>query len=135
MGASRKYYPNHLPGPSPRQRKTDPGILLSFVPEITDTYTFLQVRGTPGSGKTTLLKLLRNFILEEEEGAKVHVISHWFDVDHTPKSQYKDRLTSRVPGLLDQSYEMASKTFILFDNGQDTYWDAQLWEKNFKDHH
>ena len=134
MGASRKYYPNHLPGPSPRQRKTDPGILLSFVPEITDTYTFLQVRGTPGSGKTTLLKLLRNFILEEEEGAKVHVISYWFDVDHTPKSQYKDRLTSRVPGLLDQSYEMTSKTFILFDNGQDTYWDAQLWEHFFKDH-
>ena len=84
MGASRKYYPNHLPGP--RQRKTDPRIFLSFVPQITDIYTFLQVRGAPGSGKTTLLKLLRNFILEEEEGAKVHVISHWFDVDHTPNN-------------------------------------------------
>ena len=39
-----------------------------------------------------------------------------------------------MPGLFDQSYKIASKTFILFDNGQDTYWDAQLWEHFFKDH-
>jgi hypothetical protein len=73
-------------------------------------------------------------ILKEEEDAMVHVISYWFDVDQTPKSQYKHRLTSRVPGLLDQSHEIVSKTFILFDNGQDTYWDEQLWENFFKDH-
>jgi energy-coupling factor transporter ATP-binding protein EcfA2 len=132
MGTSNKYCPDHLPGP--RQRKTGPGILLLFVPQITDTYTFLQVRGTPGSGKTTLLKLLRNLILKEEEGAQVHVISNWFDIDTTPESQYNTRLNSRVPGLLDQSHEITSKTFILFDNGQDTYWDEQLWEIFLKDH-
>ena len=64
--------------------------------------------------------------------AVVRVIWSW-PKDEAPTT-YDARLSTRFPGLADQGEENIEKTYILFDNGQDTYWDMELWENFFKDH-
>ena len=67
--------------------------------------------------------------------AVVHVISSW--LNETPFTTLASRLSARLPGVATEVQgvdERMEKTYILFDNGQDTYWDTELWEFFFKDH-
>ena len=46
-------------------------------------------------------------------------------------------MSARLPGVANEVQEVdkrMEKTYILFDNAQDTYWDTALWESFFKDH-
>jgi len=50
---------------------------------------------------------------------------------------YSSRLSARLPGVTVQGEgedESMENTYLLFDNGQDTYWDTEPWENFFKDH-
>jgi len=111
--------------------KTGPGIISCSPSETIQTY-LLQIRGSPGSGKTIILKLLRKHILNVDPSAVVRVTWSWLK-DKAP-TNYDARLSAQLPGIADQEEEITEKTYILFDNGQDTYWDTELWENFFKDH-
>jgi hypothetical protein len=67
-----------------------------------------------------------------DPSAVVRVTWSWLK-DEAPTT-YDARLSNRLPGLFDQEEEIIEKTYILSDNGQDTYWDTELWESFFKDH-
>ena len=67
-----------------------------------------------------------------DPSAVVHVTWSWLK-DKAPTT-YDARLFARLPGIADQEEEITEKTYILLDNGQDTYWDTELWENFFKDH-
>ncbi len=65
----------------------------------------------------------------------VRVISSW--LNEPPLTTLASRLSARLPGIaaeVEGVDERMEKTYILFDNGQDTYWDTELWENFFKDH-
>ena len=65
----------------------------------------------------------------------VHVISSWLNEELF--KTLASRLSARLPGVATEVQgvdERMEKTYILFDNGQDTYWDTALWESFFKDH-
>jgi hypothetical protein len=82
----------------------------------------MQVRGTPASGKTTLLTLLHSHIISQDSEAVVDVIKSW------PKITHQDTIQSRL------HHRIGTKsTYLLFDNGQDAYWDSELWDVFFKD--
>lgn len=93
--------------------------------------SFFQVRGTLVTGKTTQLKLLQKYILQVEPNAKIRTVSSWPYNDRRP---LKWRLDDKLPGVLDERPETVSKTYILIDNGQDTFWDEALWNNFFGDH-
>jgi hypothetical protein len=92
----------------------------------------LQVRGTPGSGKSTLVTLLRLHILNVEPESSVHIIDGWPDKPFpgTKAIDYESRLMESVPG-----YPAKSRTYLLFDEGQDTYWDIWFWNNFIKNRH
>jgi len=67
--------------------------------------------------------------------AVVHVVSSW--LKETPVTTLASRLSARLPGVATEAQGVDArmeKTYILFDNGQDTYWDTEIWENFFKDH-
>ncbi|KAG8777111.1 hypothetical protein FRC15_011526 [Serendipita sp. 397] len=89
-------------------------------------YRLVQVRGTPASGKTTLLDLLHAHILETCKDADIIIHRSW------PESKLKsrdDRLEVELPGY--PSFKDKDR-FFLFDEGQTSYWDTELWQC-FKD--
>ena len=59
----------------------------------------------------------------------VLVVSSW--LNDMPLTTLASRLFARLPGI---AAGVMQKTYILFDNAQDTYWDTELWEDFFKDH-
>jgi predicted AAA+ superfamily ATPase len=82
------------------------------------------VRGTPASGKSTVLHLLHQYIHENEPSALVYRLDGWTrDGIH-----YVDKLSSQVEGFPSN----VDKTYLLFDEGQDTYDDHLLWNGFFK---
>jgi len=59
----------------------------------------------------------------------------WSWLKDVPPTTYNSRLSARLPGIAVQGEDDSDEnTYILFDNGQDTYWDTELWEIFFKDH-
>ncbi|KAJ7657977.1 hypothetical protein B0H17DRAFT_353274 [Mycena rosella] len=103
--------------------------------------SLVQVRGTPGSGKTTLMHHLNNFILDQYPEATIVRFWSWekpsalipyndstrtiqrFETQQTPGGALKwDELTS--PAL--------SRTYLLFDDAQNTNFDHFLWGELFK---
>lgn len=91
---------------------------------------FIQVRGTPASGKTTLLNLLWTYIkAKEPNGVNIHLFVRWNrdGVDNVDDSTW---LRQKIPGFPNPT----AKTYLLFDNGECTYWDAALWDYFFKRH-
>ncbi|KAF7984925.1 hypothetical protein HWV62_9831 [Athelia sp. TMB] len=92
-------------------------------------YKFMQVRGPPASGKSTLLHLLWARIRAADPHADVHALAAWpAPLPHTDERDIIARLTRRIPGYPNPE----NTTYLLVDNGQDTYWDAPLWEVFFK---
>jgi hypothetical protein len=76
-----------------------------------------QVRATPGSGKTGLAKLLYQHIRAKEPLASAHYIETWI---------LNDDIYAKYPSHAD------TNTYLLFDDGQDTYADQALWNGFFK---
>ena len=87
------------------------------------------MRGPPCSGKSALLNLLWARIRTENPQADIHNILVWPEpLPDTDESDVIMRLTRRIPGYPNPS----NITYLLFDNGQATYWDKYLWETFFK---
>lgn len=87
------------------------------------------MRGPPASGKTTLLKILYKYIKQNNRTANIQIISGWEPLkagENNPDIHL--RLQQRLTGYPNPSV----MTYILLDNGQDTYWDEYLWEEFFK---
>jgi hypothetical protein len=83
------------------------------------------VRGTPASGKSTLLGLLHTYIKKKEPTAVFQIIESWPEEN---RNDIRSRLQQRIMDFPKPS----TTTYILIDNGQDTYWDILLWEIFFK---
>ncbi|KIL59210.1 hypothetical protein M378DRAFT_180929 [Amanita muscaria Koide BX008] len=88
------------------------------------------VRGTPGCGKTTLMKLLHAYILEHAPLALVYTQHSWPGPEEATQknSSRRERLKEVDPRFPRQD----GITFLLFDEGQDTYEDHLLWNAFFK---
>ncbi|KAJ7207129.1 hypothetical protein GGX14DRAFT_636387 [Mycena pura] len=85
------------------------------------------VRGTPGSGKTTVCWQLRNYILDNDSGARVTITKMWVQRDSVAASIQ----ASRVDGdTFDPGY--GGSQWLLLDEAQTTYEDVDLWAA-FKD--
>ena len=82
------------------------------------------MRGTPASGKTTLSSLLYAYIKAKEPQADVQFFTGWDDDGLT----LTERLKKNILGYLN----FTTTTYLIFDNGEDTYWDTYLWETFFK---
>ena len=73
------------------------------------------------------MELLHAHILSQEPSAIVEVIKGW---GKQPGTEIEDRIHQRI-----KTYPFTGphNHYLLFDNAQDTYWDAFLWENLFKD--
>jgi hypothetical protein len=92
---------------------------------------FLQVRGTPGSGKTTLKHLLHNHIIKNDCQASVISLTSWFkDPQQSPF-----HLTERLLALDPAFPRTDGITFLLLDDGHDSYDDFVLWSIFLKSVH
>ncbi|KAE9408450.1 hypothetical protein BT96DRAFT_970740 [Gymnopus androsaceus JB14] len=88
---------------------------------------FFLVHGSPGSGKTTLCRLLHNYILDQEKDAEVQVL------DRSVMDAFAHALESyKVFGYAEAMSGDGNKRWMLFDDGQETYDDARLWNTLFK---
>ncbi|KAG9017626.1 hypothetical protein FRB95_006319, partial [Tulasnella sp. JGI-2019a] len=84
----------------------------------------VQVRGTPASGKTSLCRLLYHELVRRCEDIKteIYTLSEW------PKDDPKvDSFRRAIP-----TWFSGPTRYILFDEGQDSYWDRPLWNDYFK---
>ncbi|KAF8638655.1 hypothetical protein AX17_002036 [Amanita inopinata Kibby_2008] len=86
----------------------------------------VQVRGTPGSGKTVLLHLLHQRIRQDYPEAFIRRFFSW------PRSTENLGISDRLRNL-DPEYPRNQISFLLLDDGQDTYWDDLLWNGFLKD--
>jgi hypothetical protein len=90
--------------------------------------SFLQVRGTPGCGKSTLMSLLHSYILKINPNALVFTTISLPPPSHDSSND----LTLRLQAV-DPSYPRRfGLTFLLFDEAQDSYEDAHLWNNFLK---
>ncbi|CAG8731944.1 14157_t:CDS:2, partial [Acaulospora colombiana] len=105
---------------SPRQ-----GTVAAIL-ELLLEYRLVQVRGTPASGKSTLLALLRAHIVQVDKKANVFVYKNWPQNELESDEYRVETRLPEYPGFDD------NKQFLLFDEGQQSYWDTRLW-KFFKD--
>ncbi|KAM6499703.1 hypothetical protein JOM56_005211 [Amanita muscaria] len=88
---------------------------------------FPQVRGTPGCGKTVLMNLLHAYILQHFPSALVKVQHSWPPRESGPTLE--ECLQKLDPGFPRPN----TITFLLFDEGQDSYSDDILWNAFFKE--
>ncbi|KIL58928.1 hypothetical protein M378DRAFT_111568 [Amanita muscaria Koide BX008] len=87
----------------------------------------LPVRGTPGCGKTVLMNLLHAYILKHFPSALVKVQHSWPPRESGPTLE--ECLQKLDPGFPRPN----TITFLLFDEGQDSYSDDILWNAFFKE--
>ena len=73
------------------------------------------------------MNLLWAHIQDQEPNARIHSFIHW-----KPDDSIEDhaRLKKKIPGFPTAT----EKTYLLFDNGEGTYWDVTLWDFFFKRH-
>ena len=81
------------------------------------------MRGTPASGKTALSSLLYAYIQANEPQADVQFFTGWDDDGLSITARLKKNILN---------YPTSTTTYLIFDNGEDTYWDTYLWETFFK---
>jgi hypothetical protein len=91
---------------------------------------FFQVRGTPASGKTTLSQLLCEHVTQQ--GKRAVWIGHW-PIDDV-------RASGGYLSYLQQEYNWNhtdddEETVFVFDEGQTSYWDTNLWNQFLKSIH
>ncbi|KAG8841762.1 hypothetical protein FRB91_004704, partial [Serendipita sp. 411] len=102
---------------------------VSTLLKLLHDHQLVQVRGTPASGKTTLMHLLHARIVNEDHNAKVYIYKHW--PQNTMESiEGEERVRHYLPGY---PQFQGLKTYFLFDEGQTSYWDDDLWLA-FKDY-
>lgn len=73
------------------------------------------------------MNLLHAYILSQEPAAVVEVIISWQKPQGS--TTLEERLRERIKAL---PSTRPANTYLLWDNGQDTYWDGELWEQLFK---
>lgn len=73
------------------------------------------------------MNLLWAHIQAQEPDAMVYSFIHWTSDDSIEDHA---RLRQRIPGFPTPTV----KTYLLFDNGEGTYWDITLWDFFFKRH-
>ncbi|KAJ7207125.1 hypothetical protein GGX14DRAFT_636360 [Mycena pura] len=101
--------------------------LVSYLYEAGKQLGLFLVRGTPGSGKTTVCWQLRNYILDNDSGARVTITKAWKQRDSVAASIQ----ASYVDGdTFDPGY--GGSQWLLLDDAQTTYEDVDLWAA-FKD--
>ncbi|TDL14323.1 hypothetical protein BD410DRAFT_797248 [Rickenella mellea] len=88
------------------------------------------IRGTPASGKSTLLKLVHEHIRRRHPEAIVRIVKAWPQGTFQEWGGPIDRFRRLIPGY---PFSNPRNTYILFDNGHQTYWDGGLWEYFIKD--
>ncbi|TDL19522.1 hypothetical protein BD410DRAFT_842059 [Rickenella mellea] len=88
------------------------------------------IRGTPASGKSTLLKLVHEHIRRRRPEAIVRIVKAWPQGTFHEWGNPIDRFRRLIPGY---PFSNPRNTYILFDNGHQTYWDGGLWEYFIKD--
>ncbi|KAJ7743082.1 hypothetical protein B0H16DRAFT_1012280 [Mycena metata] len=90
------------------------------------------VRGTPGSGKTTLCSLLYNHIISQ--GVLATIFSIWTQKDIPFHTNLRQRLSvARTKGCETNDLSFDKPHWLLFDEGQTTFWDSNLWGSLLKD--
>ncbi len=70
--------------------------------------------------------LLHKFILTRSRSASVKIVDAW------PRKWSNLAINDRIVRLMSGLPPDSTEKYILFDNGQDTYWDTSLWETLFK---
>ncbi|TDL19517.1 hypothetical protein BD410DRAFT_752188 [Rickenella mellea] len=96
--------------------------------ECLESQRLVQIRGTPASGKSTLMRLLHAHIKSCQPDAIVQIVMGW--PEESSQEHPIARFRRLIPGY---PFPIPQKTFILFDNAHQTYWDSDLWEYFFKD--
>ena len=87
---------------------------------------YCQVRGTPGTGKTSLCRLLARHVKVCEPTTNVITLARWSPNETDMRSDRWERL------LCGQGWKKNTNTVLLFDEGQVTYNDGNLWNDFFK---
>jgi hypothetical protein len=98
-----------------------PGIVMAIFSTLSDA---LQVRGTPASGKTTLTELLAQYIGQQDPVAPVILLYGW------PLDQVRE--IGLFAYLETKGFRKTEKSYLIFDEAQMSYQDAELWDRFFK---
>ncbi|PVG04758.1 hypothetical protein CPB86DRAFT_15952 [Serendipita vermifera] len=86
-------------------------------------HKIVQVRGTPASGKATLMHLLHARIKHKYPNAHTHIFKNWPSANYG-KLEWEQRMQQYLPGW--PTFQDCRRYF-LFDEGQSSYWDENLW--------
>ncbi|KAJ7132316.1 hypothetical protein C8R44DRAFT_977950 [Mycena epipterygia] len=107
--------------------------LVGYLYRIAQQHRFFLVRGTPGSGKTILCYQLFNHLLQIAPDDRVSCIKLWKTKSSVEESLVESCIRGDFKEFRDCYNDTSRRHWVLFDEAQTTYTDADLWATFLKE--